>query len=227
MRSLVSLVLTMFVANITAQKYADVEIRGISDPTVIIDYGEGAEKHGWTAKNHTKDDGTKFTGFIDVLTYFEDKGWELLEWSANFESNVSIRVYLFKLPRADTENDWRSEGITEGEGNQGSITGSPDSDNYLDGLGGRGIHFSLTGRSPLSLPKPEYNVQEDGKVVVKIRVNRDGIVTYAEAGAQGTSTLNKELLEAARKAALKARFNRSADSPFTQQGTITYHFVLQ
>lgn len=129
--------------------------------------------------------------------------------------------------RANTDETSGSEGITEGEGNQGSITGTPDSDNYLNGLGGKGIDFSLTGRSPLSLPKPEYNVQEAGKVVVKIRVNREGVVTYAEAGAQGTNTLNKELLEAARKAALKSRFNSSPDAAFTQQGTITYHFVLQ
>jgi TonB family protein len=128
--------------------------------------------------------------------------------------------------RAADDNASSSEGITEGDGNQGNINGSPDSDNYLDGLGGRGIDFSLAGRSPLSLPKPEYNVQEAGTVVVKIRVNRDGVVTWAEAGAQGTNTLNKELLEAARKAALKARFNRSPDAAYTQQGTITYHFVL-
>ncbi|HEC41554.1 MAG TPA: hypothetical protein ENI20_01825 [Bacteroides sp.] len=48
-----------------------------------------------------------------------------------------------------------------------------------------------------------------------------------EAGAQGTNTLNKELLEAARKAALKARFNRSTDAASIQQGTITYHFLLK
>ncbi|HDY69025.1 MAG TPA: TonB family protein [Candidatus Scalindua sp.] len=108
-----------------------------------------------------------------------------------------------------------------------SISGSIDSDNYLDGLGGGGIDFSLAGRNPVSLPKPDYNVQEEGKVVVKIRVNREGIVTYAEAGAQGTNTLNKELLEAARKAALKARFNPSTDAASTQRGTITYHFLLQ
>ena len=131
--------------------------------------------------------------------------------------------------RANTDETSGSEGITEGDGNQGSITGSPDSDNYLDGLssGRGGIDFSLAGRNPVSLPKPDYNVQEEGKVVVKIRVNREGIVTYAEAGAQGTNTLNKELLEAARKAALKARFNRNTDAAFTQQGTITYHFLLQ
>jgi len=66
-------------------------------------------------------------------------------------------------------------------------------------------------------------VQEVGKVVVKIRVNREGVVTYAEAGAPGTNTLNKDLLEAA----LKARFNNSPDASYTQQGTITYHFVPQ
>ncbi len=131
--------------------------------------------------------------------------------------------------RANTDETSGSEGITEGDGNQGSITGSPDSDNYVDGLssGQGGVDFSLKGRNPESLPKPDYNVQEAGKVVVKIRVNREGIVTYAEAGAQGTNTLNKELLDAARKAALKARFNPSPADAYTQHGTITYHFVLQ
>jgi colicin import membrane protein len=131
--------------------------------------------------------------------------------------------------RASTDETSGSEGITQGEGNQGSPTGSPDSDNYLNGLssGRGGIDFSLAGRNPLSLPKPEYNVQESGKVVVKIRVNQEGIVTYAEAGAPGTNTLNKELLDAAHKAALKARFNSSPDAAYTQQGTITYHFILQ
>ena len=129
--------------------------------------------------------------------------------------------------RANTDETSGSEGITEGEGNQGSITGSTDSDNYLEGLGGGGVNFSLSGRNPVSLPKPDYNVQEVGKVVVKIHVNREGIVTLAEAGVKGSNTLNKELLEAARKAALKARFNRSPDAAFTQQGTITYHFLLQ
>jgi len=64
--------------------------------------------------------------------------------------------------RANTDKTSGSEGITEGEGNQGSITGSPDSDNYLDGLssGRGGVDFSLAGRNPVSLPKPEYNVQE-------------------------------------------------------------------
>ena len=122
-----------------------------------------------------------------------------------------------------------SEGITEGEGNQGSITGSPDSDNYADGLssGGGGINFSLAGRNPVSLPKPEYNAQVSGTIVVRIRVNRDGKVISAEPGVKGSNILDETLLEAARKAALKARFNSKSDAAYTQAGTITYHFVLQ
>ena len=122
-----------------------------------------------------------------------------------------------------------SEGITEGEGNQGSITGSPDSDNYADGLssGGGGINFSLAVRNPVSIPKPEYNSQVSGTIVVRIRVNRDGKVISAEPGVKGSNILDETLLEAARKAALKARFNSKSDAAYTQAGTITYHFVLQ
>ncbi len=122
-----------------------------------------------------------------------------------------------------------SEGRTQGEGNQGSPTGSTESDNYAQGLstGGGGINFSLAGRNPLSLPKPEYNVQESGTIVVRIRVDREGKVISAEPGVRGTNITNENLWEAARKAALKARFNAKSDAAYTQAGTITYHFVLQ
>jgi len=63
--------------------------------------------------------------------------------------------------------------------------------------------------------------------VVRIRVDREGKVISAEPGYKGTNILDENLLEAARKAALKARFNAKADAAYTQTGTITYHFVLQ
>jgi TonB family protein len=58
-------------------------------------------------------------------------------------------------------------------------------------------------------------------------VNRDGKVISAEPGVRGTNILDENLLEAARKAALKASFNAKVDAAYTQQGTITYHFVLE
>ena len=90
-----------------------------------------------------------------------------------------------------------------------------------------GIDFSLEGRNPESLPKPEYNYQVEGKVVVEITVDKYGNVTKAEAGMKGSTTLNDKLLRAARKAALNAKFDPKPDAPAYQKGTITYYFRLQ
>ncbi len=85
----------------------------------------------------------------------------------------------------------------------------------------------LAGRSVNgTLPKPSYGVQESGKVVVDIWVDQYGTVQKAVAGADGTTVTDKTLWQAARKAALGAHFNMSADAPALQKGTITYIFKL-
>lgn len=86
----------------------------------------------------------------------------------------------------------------------------------------------LKGRTVLgTLPKPAYGVQESGVVVVKIWVDQYGTVQKALAGADGSTTNNSTLLAAARKAAMDAHFNVSADAPALQEGTITYVFNLK
>jgi len=121
------------------------------------------------------------------------------------------------------------EGETGKEGNQGSKTGSIDSDNHTGGnsTGGKGYDFSLAGRNPESIPKPEYNYQIAGKVVVEITVDRQGVVTDAVPGVKGSTTLDANLLAAAKKAALLAKFDRKPDAQPYQKGTITYYFKLQ
>ena len=122
-----------------------------------------------------------------------------------------------------------SEGETDGQGNQGSTTGSVDSKNHTGGesMGTNGTSFSLAGRNPESLPKPEYKYQIEGKVVVEITVDKQGNVTDAVPGVKGSTTLNEQLLSAAKKAALKAKFDKKPDAPSYQKGTITYFFRLQ
>lgn len=130
--------------------------------------------------------------------------------------------------RNDNQNDSESEGITEGQGNQGSSSGDPNSDNYAKGNSGSGgISYTLAGRYPESLPKPRYPVNEQGKVVVAVSVDRYGNVTSATPGVKGSTTNNKLLLQAAKEAALKAKFDKKAEAPAFQKGTIVYHFVLQ
>jgi TonB family protein len=89
------------------------------------------------------------------------------------------------------------------------------------------MNYSLSGRNPESLPKPEYNYQVEGKVVVEITVDKYGNVTKAVAGVKGSTTLNENLLKAAKKAALNAKFDRDPKAPAYQKGTITYYFRLQ
>ncbi|MUP37463.1 cell envelope integrity protein TolA [Labilibaculum euxinus] len=120
-----------------------------------------------------------------------------------------------------------SQGKTFPSGNQGDPNGSPDSDNYSgSGLGNKGVSYDLKGRNSMSIPKPQYNLQESGKVVVEITVDRNGKVVNARPGMPGSTTSNSTLFEAARKAAMKAVFNSDPKAAAFQQGSITYHFQL-
>ena len=78
-----------------------------------------------------------------------------------------------------------------------------------------------------TLPRPAYSVQKAGKVVVKIWVDNYGTVQKAVPGAEGTTVTDSDLWNEARKAAMKASFNMSADAPAMQEGTITYIFKLK
>ncbi len=120
-----------------------------------------------------------------------------------------------------------SQGITYGTGNQGVPQGSANAERYGPGGGiGNGVSFSLDGRTSQSLPKPRYPGNEEGVVVVQVTVNKSGQVTKAEAGVRGSNTADPELISAAKKAALQAKFNVDNNAPAYQTGTITYRFVL-
>jgi TonB family protein len=119
------------------------------------------------------------------------------------------------------------QGITFGNGNQGVPQGVANAERYGPGGGtGNGVSFSLDGRTSLSLPKPQYPGNEQGVVVVKVTVDKNGLVKNAEAGVRGSNTADPDLIAAARRAALQARFNVDSNAPDVQTGTITYRFVL-
>ncbi|KAB4433949.1 TonB family protein, partial [Bacteroides thetaiotaomicron] len=109
-----------------------------------------------------------------------------------------------------------TEGSKDGNSSTGAKTGT----------GGYGT-FDLGGRSlgTGSLPKPAYNVPEEGRVVVNITVNPAGVVIGTSINPQ-TNTVNSTLRKAAEDAAKKARFN-TVEGPNNQTGTITYYFNLR
>jgi colicin import membrane protein len=122
-----------------------------------------------------------------------------------------------------------SEGDAGGPGNQGVETGSVDSKvrGEGSGLGDSGISFDLKGRGFQLLPAPEYKYQGEGRVVVEVSVDKLGRVTQAVPGIKGSTTLDEYLLNVAKEAALKARFEAKPDAPVIQKGTITYNFILK
>lgn len=118
-----------------------------------------------------------------------------------------------------------SKGNTEGQGIQGSPTGNAPT-GATSGTGGYGT-FNLGGRSigEGGLPRPVYNVQDEGRVVVSITVNPAGQVIATSINRQ-TNTVNPALRKAAEDAAKKARFN-AVSGLNNQTGTITYYFNLK
>jgi len=120
-----------------------------------------------------------------------------------------------------------SEGNKKGDGNQGSIDGDPNLEVYEGGgIGENGTAYQLGGRSVAFKAKPIYNTQVEGKVVVMITVDRLGNVINAITGAKGSTTLNKQLLQRAKAAALKTKFDPKQTAPTNQQGKIVYLFSL-
>ena len=123
-------------------------------------------------------------------------------------------------------NAFGSKGTSaSGTGTEGSKDGN-SSTGAKTGTGGYGT-FDLGGRSlgTGSLPKPAYNVPEEGRVVVNITVNPAGVVIGTSINPQ-TNTVNSTLRKAAEDAAKKARFN-TVEGPNNQTGTITYYFNLR
>lgn len=143
-----------------------------------------------------------------------------------------------------SNNSGGNEGTTGKPGDQGNPNGVPGSKLYTgNGTGsgggtgggsgtghgtgiGSGISLSLAGRTSEFLQKPEYNIKEEGVVVVEITVDRNGNVTNATPILKGTTTQNAYLWRVAKEAALKAKFNSDSKAATFQKGTIRYHFEL-
>ena len=123
------------------------------------------------------------------------------------------------------KNKETDEVNTNESGNQGAIDGDPNAKSHSGGgIGTDGVAYQLGGRSPEFKAKPIYKIQEEGKVVVIITVDRLGNVVNAIPGAKGSTTLNKYLLAKAKEAAMKTKFNPKQSAPENQQGKIVYHF---
>ena len=112
------------------------------------------------------------------------------------------------------QNKGKGQGQTKGEAQQGNPVGQ----------GSQGGHsWSLNGRNLLgTLAQPSYQGNEEGRIVVEIRVDASGNVVSA-AITKGTTITNETLRNAAVVAAKKNKFSTGGGVAI---GTITYNFRL-
>lgn len=133
---------------------------------------------------------------------------------------------LYTGRRNSSNTDGGEHGNTSTPGYGGNRNGDPSSTSPTSGVGSKGPSYSLTGRTALSLPEPRYDSNIQGKIVVKIKVDRQGKVTFVDAPAKGSTISNQRLVNQAKDAAKRARFDASDTAPEEQVGTITYIFTI-
>ena len=128
---------------------------------------------------------------------------------------------LFSKGKVKKNGSGNGTGGGDGVG-QGSGSGQGNSE---EGAGTSGASFSLNGRGAKSLSAPKTNRTETGNVVVEIKVDQQGNVIEAHAGARGTTLKNTNIWSTCEQAAKKSKFSAKEDAPEIQRGTITYKFV--
>ncbi|MCL9768886.1 energy transducer TonB [Flavobacterium sp. HXWNR69] len=101
-----------------------------------------------------------------------------------------------------------------------TINSKSNYENYNDNGTG------LNGRKIIKKPSPEYNCNEQGKVVVEITVDKNGNVINAIAGVNGTTNKSACLLNASKIAALGTKWQPDNNAPDEQIGKIEYNFRL-
>ena len=119
-----------------------------------------------------------------------------------------------------------SDGTGNTPGNQGQLDGDPYAPSYFGGSGpGKGgVGYGLNGRGRPSNKTYKQDCNEYGLVVVRIEVDKQGNVTKAEPGVQGTTNTAPCLLDPAKKIALSFKWPADANAPTRQIGFVSINF---
>lgn len=127
------------------------------------------------------------------------------------------------------------QGNSSPGGNQGAQWGKPGGDPNGTGTGnngngpgsGDGMSYDLKGRTWRQRPLVFDNSQKTGKVVVAIKVDKNGNVIYAKYQQKGSTTTDMQLIQLAEQGAMKAKFSDDPGADEEQFGTITFKFSVQ
>ena len=140
------------------------------------------------------------------------KGSGKRKWDESHYEGFKVDPKKFVFLRSD-------KGQPDGDPYATSYYGSPGSGS---GTGG----YGLSGRSLVSQGKVQQECNEEGRVVVKITVDRNGKVIDATPGVKGTTNNHPCLLDPARKTAFLHKWNLDSNAPSQQIGFVVVNFKL-
>lgn len=165
----------------------------------------------------------------------------------DFKYTIDNYIFIVKrdddsYPRSEINNNdlFRGRGNTELESNDNKSTDlewDKSQSVRLEIKDGKSRKETITikrqamfcGRRA-KIPIPQFSGDingTQGKVVVKIWVDRNGSVLKAECPADGSTTTDEALVTATRDAVLKARFSMDENAPEEQVGTVTIIFETE
>jgi outer membrane biosynthesis protein TonB len=113
-----------------------------------------------------------------------------------------------------------NEGNTTGPGDRGVPGGTRGATQYTGAPGTDGISHTLNGRFITEFPAREADYNEDGRVVIRVTVNREGKITQTQILA----ATSEELRVIALRKCAKVLFNAAETAPLEQFGNITFVF---
>lgn len=121
-----------------------------------------------------------------------------------------------------------SEGDDDSPGDKGQIDGNPYANSYYGqpGSGDGGLGYGLKGRGKATYSTEKQDCNEEGRVIVKIVVNREGRVIEATPGVRGTTNNASCLLTPAKKIALSHKWRPDPKAPSKQIGFVKIDFKL-
>src|SRR5690606_10261356 len=143
------------------------------------------------------------------------------------ESKPQVNVNALYKGRKNTGTG-QGDGTGDTPGNQGDPDGDPLAPNYGEGGSGTGnVRHTLANRRFVNLPRIQDDGQSRGKIAVEIRVDKNGEIVYARAGAKGTTLSDLNLWRKCEQAVLGARLNRLESAPDVQVGVVVFDFQVK
>ena len=155
--------------------------------------------------------------------------------SLDYKEGKERKAQISEITKKILKNIISAEEITESntrnilDENQAKIEyGNPYSSIYYNQKGfiAEEVGFGLNGRNLESNGSVRPECDEEGKVVVRITVNKIGDVINAEAGVKGSTNVHPCLLGPAKKTAFLHKWFPDDNAPISQIGFVVVNFKL-